>query len=651
MAIYSCSIKSISRSNKGGGGGGRSIVASVAYADGEKLTNLWTGEVYDYTRKQGVESSAIYLPDNAPEWAMEREKLWNAAEQAEKRKNSCLGRQVIVAIPHELSKPQRTELVGNMARFIAQRYNVAVDAAIHAPSRQGDERNFHAHILFSSRRINAEGFGEKTRELDDKRTSRGEVQYLREMWSTEANKALERANVQERIDHRSLRAQGIKRMPGVHLGPTATAMERRNVRSRRGDMERAVKAVNAQAAAIEREIGQLEHFQAELKQKALNEQKIQKEIEKTRKWAEGMREPFALAATVAVQLTGGDAKALLEQARGAVPRQKQAFLEGMQLVDLIDENFKVINPDPLGEYKYLQDTVASFCLIKKEYEKEISFHEFLSYEMQHTVNKYSNTIIQKKLESDSNKEEHNEYEKRKMAAYNELFMHQMKDKWKESEEKAKRQESIYIESQKEYRSLVYDEQGMTRILNEMQERHSKDLKDTYSSFVDRINNSDSSWKDADKFLIERGFDRINEGKVYDYPLKEEENERKSFGEVKKIEEKINEFTEYVQKAGFIFRFLHKKEIIDVKLELEKELKATQEKHKEDSKILSERRECRRLVELRRALFRASPECKLLGEREKERKAEEKMRLAPYTEKLEKERQRKKEIERSQGWSR
>ena len=192
---------------------------------------------------------------------------------------------------------------------------------------------------------------------------------------------------------------------------------------------------------------------------------------------------------------------------------------------------------------------------------------------------------------------------------------------------------------------------MTRILNEMQERHSKDLKDTYSSFVDRINNSDSSWKDADKFLIERGFDRINEGKVYDYPLKEEENERKSFGEVKKIEEKINEFTEYAQKAGFIFRFLHKKEIIDVKLELEKELKATQEKHKEDSKILSERRECRRLVELRRALFRASPECKLLGEREKERKAEEKMRLAPYTEKLEKERQRKKEIERSQGWSR
>lgn len=278
MAIYSCSIKSISRSNKGGGGGGRSIIASVAYADGEKLTNLWTGEVYDYTRKQGVESSAIYLPDDAPKWAMERETLWNAVEKAEKRKNSCLGRQIIVAIPHELSKSQRTELVGNMARFIAQRYNVAVDAAIHAPSRQGDERNFHAHILFSSRRIDADGFGEKTRELDDRRTSRKEVQYLREMWAAEANKALERANVQERIDHRSLRDQGIKRMPSVHLGPTATALERRGIKSRRGNLNRAAQEVNKQAAILKQQTKQLDELQEKLKQETNNEQNIQENI-------------------------------------------------------------------------------------------------------------------------------------------------------------------------------------------------------------------------------------------------------------------------------------------------------------------------------------------------------------------------------------
>lgn len=383
MAIYSCSIKSISR---GSGNGGRSIVATAAYVNGERLTSLSTGEVYDYTRKQGVESSEVYLPSGTPEWATDREKLWNTAEQAEKRKNSCLGRQLIIAIPYELSKTQRAELVGNAARIIAQRYNVAVDAAIHAPSREGDERNFHAHILFSSRRINAEGFGEKTRELDDKRTSCKEVRYLREMWATEANNALERANVQERIDHRSLRAQGIKRMPSVHLGPTATAMERRGVMSRMGDLNRDAQAVNAQAASIEREIKQLDQIRADLKQKELNEQKRQKEIEQTRKRAEELRPQLERWAVVAHGLFAGDAQAMFNQTHYPKP-QCQRQLEFMRCLNLVDDDKKV-QPETIASVleskKYWVEDAKMFCLMKnEERQRNVSFSDI--YEMPQRV--------------------------------------------------------------------------------------------------------------------------------------------------------------------------------------------------------------------------------------------------------------------------
>lgn len=383
MAIYSCSIKSISRGSKGGG---RSIIASAAYVNGERLTSFSTGEVYDYTRKQGVESSDIYLPSGTLEWATDREKLWNTAEQAEKRKNSCLGRQLIVAIPYELSKAQRAELVGTAARIIAQRYNVAVDAAIHAPSREGDERNFHAHILFSSRRINAEGFWEKTRELDDKRTSSKEVRYLREMWATEANKALQRANVQERIDPRSLRAQGIKRMPSVHLGPTATAMERRGVRSRMGDLNRDAQALNAQAASIEREIKQLDQIRADLKQKELNEQKRQKEIEQTRKNVEKLRPHFESWAVVAHGLFAGDAGAMFDQTKYPT-RQCNGVLKSMRALNLVDEN-KQVQPETIASVfqsgSFWVENAKLFCLMKNEQgQKDVSFSDI--YEMPQRV--------------------------------------------------------------------------------------------------------------------------------------------------------------------------------------------------------------------------------------------------------------------------
>lgn len=227
MAIYHCSVKTFSRSK------GQSAPAAAAYRAGVCLSDMRTGEVHDYTRKGGVEHTELVLPKGV---TIDREQLWNAAEAAENRKNSTVAREYEVALPEELNADQRKELAQEFARHLAERYGVAADVAIHAPGKDGDHRNHHAHILTTTRQVTPEGFGAKTRALDDKKT--GEVEHIRATWATLTNQALERAGHQESVSHKSLEAQGINREATTHLGPVATAMERRGERSERGDLNR-----------------------------------------------------------------------------------------------------------------------------------------------------------------------------------------------------------------------------------------------------------------------------------------------------------------------------------------------------------------------------------------------------------------------------
>ena len=221
MAIFHLSVKTISRS------AGRSATAAAAYRAGVEITDERTGEIHDYTRKGGVESAAIILPDNAPDWARDRAQLWNAAEQAEKRKNSTVAREFEIALPAELSPAEREKLAHDFARELVKRHGCAADVAIHAPGKEGDNRNHHAHILLSTRRLEADGFTEKTRELDDQKTGKVIVTEWRERFAQLQNERLREAGHSVQVDHRSLEAQGIEREATRHLGPTATAIERR----------------------------------------------------------------------------------------------------------------------------------------------------------------------------------------------------------------------------------------------------------------------------------------------------------------------------------------------------------------------------------------------------------------------------------------
>ena len=167
--------------------------------------------------------------------------MWNAAEASETRSNSVTAREWELSLPFEISAEVRSQITREFAEQLVSRYGVAVDVAIHAPNREGDQRNHHAHVLTSTRKLEAEGFTAKTRVLDSARTGGVEIEQMRGVWAELQNRALERAGEVERVDHRSLEKQRetaldkgdtlsadeLDRDPELKLGPAANSMERR----------------------------------------------------------------------------------------------------------------------------------------------------------------------------------------------------------------------------------------------------------------------------------------------------------------------------------------------------------------------------------------------------------------------------------------
>lgn len=249
MAIYHCSIQPVSR------GAGRSATAAAAYRAAEKIKDATTGERHDYSRRRGVESAALVYPAAVPEEAKaSRAALWNMAEAAERRADARVAREYVVALPAELPAAERRELALEFARALADRYGCAADCCVHAPSQKGDERNHHAHILTTVRKVGADGtLGKKCDcELSDKDRKRAglrkaaeDVREVRQLWADLCNRALARAGAEERVDA-GRRADGL---PTIHLGPAASEMERRGEQSGRGEYNRAV----AEARAAEQQ--------------------------------------------------------------------------------------------------------------------------------------------------------------------------------------------------------------------------------------------------------------------------------------------------------------------------------------------------------------------------------------------------------------
>jgi len=242
VASFLCQVQTIQRA------AGRSAVAAAAYRSGVALTDERLAMDFDFAGKDGVEHAEILAPAAAPAAYLDRQTLWNAAEAREARKDAVPARELLVALPHELDFEQRRELVRAFVQVHLVAKGMIADVALHRPGKEGDQRNFHAHIMVTTRRVNPSGFQKKDRAW---RTPE-QVREWRAGWARIQNEHLRRHLGPEapQVSHLSLAERGIDRTPTVHLGPSATALERKNIASERGEQNRDVAARNGKAREI-----------------------------------------------------------------------------------------------------------------------------------------------------------------------------------------------------------------------------------------------------------------------------------------------------------------------------------------------------------------------------------------------------------------
>lgn len=228
MAIYHLTAKVVSRAK------GQSVVAAAAYRASEALHDERYGLTHDYTRKQGVEHSEILLPEGAPEWMRDRQTLWNAVEQNEKRKDSQLARELEIGLPIELTHAENVELVRDYVNTHFVSKGMVADFSVH----EDDPGNPHAHVLLTMREVTPEGFGPKVRSWNAK----ADLLKWRETWAETANEHLAQAGHAIRIDHRTLEAQNIELEPGRKIGIGRERQEEkqlpRHIAERIADAER-----------------------------------------------------------------------------------------------------------------------------------------------------------------------------------------------------------------------------------------------------------------------------------------------------------------------------------------------------------------------------------------------------------------------------
>ena len=255
MAQYRLEIQAFKRSE------GRSAVAASAYRSASILRDERLEMVFDYSAKGGVVFSGIMAPEGAPAPFLDRERLWNAAEAADKRPDSRTAREILISLPHELSDAQRHDLVRAFVSEHLVGRGMIADYAIHDPDAHGDARNHHAHIMVTTRRLTPEGFGLKAREWDNPQA----VGALRMAWEQVQNQHLREHLGPDapQVSCRSLSDRGQGREPTIHLGPAASGMERRGERSDRGDINRRIETRNGQRREVPAQVRVIEDRMAE----------------------------------------------------------------------------------------------------------------------------------------------------------------------------------------------------------------------------------------------------------------------------------------------------------------------------------------------------------------------------------------------------
>ena len=257
MTLHFSDTKSFSRKQN------KSAVASIAYRSGMKLHDERNDKTHNYeARKKDVLSADIILPSAflGADIELDRATIWNNAERAEKRKDARVAREWLINLPHELDEQTRKELANSFAQKLADRYNVIADCCIHKPSdkeikKGADPRNFHAHIMLTTREIDIENgqiiFTKKAiSELSDTDRKKlglsrmsDEMTAIKQLWDDTANPVLRQHRLPE-MDYRSHKEMGDDLLPQMKMGVNATQLERKGKRTRLGDINRDIKQKN-----------------------------------------------------------------------------------------------------------------------------------------------------------------------------------------------------------------------------------------------------------------------------------------------------------------------------------------------------------------------------------------------------------------------
>jgi Ti-type conjugative transfer relaxase TraA len=236
MAIYHFSAKVISRA------AGSSAVASAAYRSASRLHDDRLDRNHDFSNKSGVVHSEVMLPEGAPEEFADREKLWNEVEAVEKRIDAQLAREIEFAIPREMTKEQGIELAREFVQSEFVDRGMIADLNVHWDIGADGLAKPHAHVMLTMREVGEDGFGPKNRDWN----ATSLLEKWRERWGEHVNERLAELDIDARVDHRSLEAQGIELEPQHKIGPAASRMGAQGLESERLDEHREIARANGE---------------------------------------------------------------------------------------------------------------------------------------------------------------------------------------------------------------------------------------------------------------------------------------------------------------------------------------------------------------------------------------------------------------------
>ena len=260
---------------------GHSVIAKAAYNARDKLQDEYYGKTHDYSKKEDLVFSKIFLPEHIPKEFSNREYLWNEVEKIEKSKNSQLARNLLFTLPRELNEQDRIKLI---SEFIEENFTskgMIADCNIHNPMASDNEEQPHAHILLTLREIDEKGNwkpkcrkeyildenGEKIKLKSGNYKSRkvnlndwnepDKAKEWRENFSKKANEYLARNNINKRIDPRNFKEQGREELPQIHLGTSSYQMEKKGIQTERGNQNRKIIALNLEFRKLKEELSKL----------------------------------------------------------------------------------------------------------------------------------------------------------------------------------------------------------------------------------------------------------------------------------------------------------------------------------------------------------------------------------------------------------